>query len=78
MMGPLHVFEQAVDHRVDGHAVGLGPVAEQDAMPQGGMDQRPDVLGRDVEPAARAGPGPSRPGPATAPPAGRRPSSPSR
>ena len=32
--GPLHVFEQAVDHGVDGHAVGLGPVAEQDAVPQ--------------------------------------------
>ena len=46
MTRPLHVFQQAVDHGVDGDAVGLGPVAEQDAMPQGGMDQRADVFGR--------------------------------
>ena len=54
---PFHVFQQAVDHGVDGHAVGLGPVAQEDAVPQGGVDQRADVLGRDVEPAREQGPG---------------------
>ena len=78
VLGSLHVFEQAVDHRVDGHAVGLGAVAEQDPVPQRGMDQGADVFGRGVEPAPRARPGPWPPAPATGRRAGPRPSSPNR
>ena len=75
-MGPLHVFQQAVDHGVDGHAVGLGPVAEQDAMAQGGMDQGADVFGLDVKSPPQEGPGLRPQHQATARPADRRPSSP--
>jgi len=49
------VFQEAIDHGIDGHAIRLGPVAEQHAMAQGGMGQRANVIGRDVErPPSRA------------------------
>jgi len=41
----FHVVEQAIDDGVDGHAVGLGAVAEQDAVAERGMDEGADVLG---------------------------------
>ena len=34
-----HVFQQAVDHVVDGHAVGFGAVAEEDAVAERRMNQ---------------------------------------
>ena len=55
-MRPLHMFEQAVDHGIDGHAIGLGPIAEQNAMAQGRMDQGADIFGLDVEPSPQEGP----------------------
>src|SRR5262249_3410451 len=56
VVGPLHMFPQAADDRVDGHAVGLGPIAQKDAMAQGGMDQGADLLGLDGKPPQEEGP----------------------
>ena len=39
LWAPFMWSSEAVDYSIDGHAVGLGPIAKQDAMPQGGMDQ---------------------------------------
>ena len=51
------MFQQAVDHCLDGHAFGLGAVAEQDAVAERGVGERADVLGRDVDPAREQRPG---------------------
>ena len=39
-MGPLHMFQQAVDHGIDGDAVSLRPVTKQDPMPERRVRER--------------------------------------
>ena len=48
----LPAVEQAIDDGIDGDPVGFGAVAQQDAVAERRVDQRQEVLGGDVEPAA--------------------------
>ena len=46
--GSRYGFEQSIDDLVDGNAFGFGPVTDKNAVPQGRVYERPQVVDRHV------------------------------